>query len=149
MAFCPNCGKEVSPQATFCPNCGKPIQSTAAPAQAFCPHCGSPVDPAAEICPKCGVRIKQPPQAQVAGQPSEDVSVLYWLLPFFFGILGGIVAYIVLKDRNRKTATYILIFGLVWTLVGFVFAILLYAFVTGLIGGLTATSFTVTYTYAP
>lgn len=25
MAFCPNCGKEVSPAATFCPNCGHPL----------------------------------------------------------------------------------------------------------------------------
>jgi len=25
MAFCPNCGKEVSPQAVYCPNCGHPL----------------------------------------------------------------------------------------------------------------------------
>jgi len=25
MAFCPNCGKEVSPQAFSCPNCGHPL----------------------------------------------------------------------------------------------------------------------------
>lgn len=25
MAFCPNCGREVSPQAVTCPNCGQPL----------------------------------------------------------------------------------------------------------------------------
>lgn len=29
MAFCPNCGKEVSPQAVTCPNCGHPLQQQA------------------------------------------------------------------------------------------------------------------------
>jgi len=95
------------------------------------------------------VRIKLPPQAQVAIQPSEDVSILYWLLPFFFGIIGGIVAYFVLRDRNRKIANYMLIFGLVWTVVGIVLSVILFALFTGLIGGLTAISSTVTYTYAP
>ncbi len=114
MPFCPNCGKEVSPQAVSCPNCGHPLS-----------------------------------EAQAPIQPSEDVSALYWLLPFFFGLIGGIVAYVVVKDRNRKMATYMLIFSLVWTLVGVLFAIVLFAFVTGLIGGLTATSATFTYSYAP
>jgi len=26
MAFCPNCGKEVSPEAFACPNCGHPLR---------------------------------------------------------------------------------------------------------------------------
>ena len=28
MAFCPNCGKEVSAQAISCPNCGHPLSPT-------------------------------------------------------------------------------------------------------------------------
>ena len=28
MAFCPNCGKEVSPQAFSCPYCGHPLMQT-------------------------------------------------------------------------------------------------------------------------
>ncbi len=27
--FCPNCGKELSNQATACPNCGHPVRPTA------------------------------------------------------------------------------------------------------------------------
>ncbi len=45
------------------------------------------------------------------------VSGLYWLLPLFFALLGGIIAYLVVKDRDRKQANYMLIFGLVWTFV--------------------------------
>ncbi len=80
MAFCPNCGKEVSPQAFACPNCGHPL------------------------------RTMKPPLP-----PSERVSALWWLLPLFFVLIGGIVSYLLLRDRNRKTATYTLVFGLVWT----------------------------------
>jgi uncharacterized membrane protein YvbJ len=31
MAICPNCGKEVSPQAISCPNCGHPLQTQTVP----------------------------------------------------------------------------------------------------------------------
>ncbi|MGD0319772.1 MAG: zinc ribbon domain-containing protein [Nitrososphaerales archaeon] len=31
MGFCPNCGKDVSPQAASCPNCGHSLQAQSAP----------------------------------------------------------------------------------------------------------------------
>jgi uncharacterized membrane protein len=45
------------------------------------------------------------------------VSVLWWLLPFFFGILGGIVGYFAVKKRNQGTAKKLLIFGIVMTII--------------------------------
>ncbi|MGD1054830.1 MAG: zinc ribbon domain-containing protein [Nitrososphaerales archaeon] len=83
MAFCPNCGKEVSPEAFACPNCGHPLR-----------------------------------QFQPIPRPNEPVSGLWWLVPFFFAWIGGLIAYFVLKDRNRETAEHMLIFGIVWTFVG-------------------------------
>jgi hypothetical protein len=83
MAFCPYCGKEVSPEAYTCPNCGHPLKE--------------PVPPP---------------------EPKEHVSAAWWLLPFFLAWIGGIAGYFALKDRNRSTATNILIFGIVWTFVG-------------------------------
>ena len=46
--------------------------------------------------------------------PSERISGWWWLLPFFLTWIGGLIAYIVIKDRNPKTARKMLIFGLVW-----------------------------------
>jgi uncharacterized membrane protein len=48
---------------------------------------------------------------------SLRVSVLWWLLPLFFGILGGIVAYFAVKKRNPKTAKKLLLFGVVMTII--------------------------------
>ena len=105
MAFCPNCGKEVSPEAYACPNCGHPLR-----------------------------------QPQPTPEPREHVSAAWWLLPFFLGWIGGLVGYLVLKDRNRRTATNILIFGVVWTVVGIVAWVAVVGFIFGLYGTLSAAS---------
>lgn len=39
----------------------------------------------------------------------------WWLVPFLFGILGGIVAYVAVKDDDREMADNLLIFGILWT----------------------------------
>lgn len=64
----------------------------------------------------------------------EKISAAWWLLPFFLAWIGGLIAYFVLKDRNGKTATNMLIFGIVWTFVGFVLSIAIAAFIFGLFG---------------
>lgn len=39
----------------------------------------------------------------------------WYLVPFFFGILGGIVAYVGVKDDDPDMADNLLIFGILWT----------------------------------
>jgi hypothetical protein len=70
--------------------------------------------------------------------PKEPVSAAWWLLPFFFALIGGLVGYFLLKDRNRRTATNILIFGAVWTFVGIIFLVALIGFLFGLFGSFTS-----------
>ena len=72
----------------------------------FCPSCGAPVRVATPTTP-----------AAAPWQPVQGVSAAWYLVPLFFGIIGGIVAWAVTKDRDPKRATNLLIFGLVWTLV--------------------------------
>jgi len=44
-------------------------------------------------------------------------SILWYLVPFFFGILGGIVAYIGVKNENKEMADSLLVFGIIWTII--------------------------------
>lgn len=53
---CPECGKEISDQATSCPNCGTPIKKGETK---FCQHCGETIDKDCVICPKCGKQVKE------------------------------------------------------------------------------------------
>jgi uncharacterized Tic20 family protein len=89
-----------------------------------CSNCGAEIDPKAKICPKCGV--EQTPLI-------ENVSSAWYLVPFFFEIIGGLIAWFVNKDRNPKKARNFLIFGLIWTVVGIV---LVYLVILGLIASL-------------
>jgi len=70
----------------------------------FCSNCGAEIDIKAEICPKCGVKQPLVP---------EKVSNWWYVLAIFLGIVGGIIAWAVNKDRNPKKAIRFLIVGLV------------------------------------
>ena len=42
---------------------------------------------------------------------------LWYLVPFFFGIIGGIVGYVGVKDEDRGMADSLLVFGFFWTII--------------------------------
>lgn len=67
-------------------------------------------------------------------EPRQSVSALWYLLPFFLLLLGGVIAYLAVKNKNSKTAENLLIFGAVWTALGLIF----FAALTGYIFGLLA-----------
>jgi hypothetical protein len=48
---------------------------------------------------------------------TERVSNVWYLVPFFFGIIGGVVAWLDTKEHDSRKAGYFLVFGLVWTVV--------------------------------
>lgn len=48
----------------------------------------------------------------------ESPSLMWYLVPFFFGILGGIVGYVAVKDRDEDMAFGLLWFGIIWTVIG-------------------------------
>lgn len=62
MINCPECGKEISDQATTCPNCGKPIvkkqgfsyATTQQELKKVCKHCKTTIPKSSKICPNCG-----------------------------------------------------------------------------------------------
>lgn len=72
----------------------------------FCSNCGVEIDIKAKICPKCGAEQLLIP---------EKVSNWWYFLPIFLGIIGGLIAWAVNKDRNPKKAIIFLVLGLVMT----------------------------------
>lgn len=70
----------------------------------FCSNCGAEIDIKAKICPKCGVEQPIIP---------EKVSNWWYVVPILLGIIGGLVAWLVNKDRNPKKAKRFLILGIV------------------------------------
>jgi len=93
----------------------------------FCENCGTEIDVRAKICPSCGLEVR----------PSiEEVSSAWYLVPFFFGIIGGLIAWYVNKDRNPKKARNFLIFGLLWGIIEVVIFWLFWAAIfAAIIGG--------------
>lgn len=86
MPFCPNCGKELPQDAKYCPNCGTEVSTF----------------------------FDRPPPT-IEKREEDYVSNWWYLASFFFGLLGGIIAWVVNKDRDPKKARNMLIFGMVWT----------------------------------
>jgi len=123
--------------AKFCGSCGSVMEApkAAAPAAAVqqkCPSCGTVNSPDSSFCESCGSKLNIPqPAAQYASpapqpvtyqttqaqQPSGHVSGAWWLLPIFLTWVGGLVAFLVLKDTNKSTALKMLWTGIILTII--------------------------------
>src|SRR5205807_4624629 len=86
--FCKSCGRELADNAMLWPNCGPPVRGVATTAATATPW-----------------------------KPVQQDSAAWYLVPLFFGIIGGIIAWAVNKDKDPKRARNLLIFGLLWTFV--------------------------------
>jgi hypothetical protein len=152
-SFCANCGAPLAPGTRFCDSCGTPVAESPAayappppsyqpappppPAPSaggvYCPACGATNAPGARFCNTCGANMSAPAAQQAAPQyaapaPAQQagstrVSWAWWLMPLFLTWLGGVIAFAVVRKRNKGTATALLIVGIlmpiVWWLVFF------------------------------
>src|SRR6266568_8221021 len=96
----------------------------------FCQSCGRAIAETASVCPNCGSPVKGMAMSSVApSNAAQHVSGAWYLLPFFFGIIGGIIAWAVNKDKDPRRARNLLIFGIVWTVLWVVVTALIAFFV--------------------
>ena len=89
----------------------------------FCTSCGAAVRSGAAFCGKCGAEVEQGYQnpqprynnSQRNGPYGGKPSAAWWLLPIFLSWLGGIIAWLGVKDRDPHMAKNCLILGIVIT----------------------------------
>ena len=79
----------------------------------YCNKCGAENEVGSGFCKKCG--------ADLHGTSAEKPSNVWYLLPILFGILGGIIGYIVIKVKDEKMAKNILYVGLGTFVLGIIF----------------------------
>ncbi len=95
MAFCPNCGAQVT--GSFCPNCGTAM-GAAAPGAGAGPVPGAGPNPGAGPIPGTGyVPPSTQPGVQASGLTENTASALCYL----FGLVTGII-FLVLAPYNQN-----------------------------------------------
>ena len=55
----------------------------------------------------------------------KNPSKAWYLLPIFFGLLGGLVMYFIVRDDNKQMAKNGLILSVILTIVGIIFVVIL------------------------
>jgi hypothetical protein len=145
--FCPGCGLKTLHDALFCVHCGSSLELAAATPPTivptsqpgiFCTHCGAGNPQGSAFCNKCGTATQpgvQPAQAAPVQQPrvaqvqpaTKKNYFAYWLLPIFFALVGGLIAWAALRKENPSLANRLLLFSL------FITVLIFYAIVQNLI----------------
>jgi hypothetical protein len=49
--------------------------------------------------------------------PTAKPTALWYLVPFFFGLIGGITAYVGTNDKDEQMAYNLLLLGIIWTII--------------------------------
>jgi uncharacterized membrane protein YvbJ len=128
--ICDHCQTENIEGARACSNCGaaltlRPSLTSSAPSRSeaklkYCRKCGvtNPAD--SSFCEECGADLSATRKANaVAGNRVQttravgSTSGAWWLLPIFFTWMGGLIAWLVVKDRDPGKARSMLIVGIV------------------------------------
>ncbi|MGQ0791985.1 MAG: hypothetical protein ACT4NJ_07170 [Nitrosopumilaceae archaeon] len=87
----------------------------------FCPGCGEELPSLdADVCTHCGRLVKEHLRTAANEEKLQRKRSGWWyLLPIFMSIIGGVIAYFVLKEDDPKLAKNCLILGIIITGIGF------------------------------
>jgi len=84
----------------------------------MCPECGAIFFKDMDECPNCGLKVELQTHAPSNTKPTS----LWYLVAIFFGILGGLIGYVAVKDEDKGMAEALLALGVIMTIVA-VFAV--------------------------
>lgn len=106
LTTCPECGAQVSDQASSCPKCGVPLSRVIK-----CPECGNVVSDHDLTCPSCGFALKQinTTANRTYGDTLVELPTWYKILSY---ILVGLIATTSIISLMEGTANISLLFAI-------------------------------------
>ena len=127
--FCTSCGAALRSGATFCGKCGIEVeQGYSNPQPAYKnPRQESFEEYENDYVGRIGGNSNPQPRYNNSQRngPYVGVSAAWWLLPIFFSVIGGIIAWVCVKDTDPRMARNCLILGIVITVVPFLIVLLM------------------------
>jgi hypothetical protein len=88
---------------------------------AFCSGCGKELpSPDADVCTHCGRLVKEQVRSSYfeGSNLRKERSGWWYIVPILFSIIGGIIAYLIVKDDDPKLAKNCLIIGIILFVIG-------------------------------
>ena len=101
----------------------------------FCNNCGSKILEKTQFCTECGNSLDNLSQTNISTTPQSypqysrqggKPSAAWWLLPIFFSIIGGIIAWACIRDRDPRMAKNNLILGIVLTVLPIIVTLIIF-----------------------
>jgi hypothetical protein len=117
-------------EAPYCPYCRKQLRLTSTPPIKpnaeennywICPNCKAVNDIEDQACHNCRKPKSNSGRwetAQSYQESYERPSTIWYLVSFLFGLIGGIVAYVAIKEKDERMANTCIAIGLVTFLIG-------------------------------
>jgi len=125
LPSCPKCGANTEQIGAtgkgICPKCGI-VEFTPASTQIdlnqskFCQYCGKELTVNFDFCPNCGKPLTLEAKGSTLLRQTETASnpsVAWYFVPIFLTLLGSIIGYFALKDRDRRMARNVAVVGVV------------------------------------
>ena len=96
----------------------------------FCNNCGSKILENTQFCTECGNSLDPPPQTNSSTQSQYPIqggkpSAAWYLLPIFFSVIGGIISWACIRDRDPHMAKNNLILGILLTVIPIIIGVVL------------------------
>jgi len=101
----------------------------------FCNNCGSKILEKTQFCTECGNSLDNLSQTNISTTPQSypqysrqggKPSAAWWLLPIFFSIIGGIIAWACIRDRDPHMAKNNLILGIILTVLPIIVTLIIF-----------------------
>jgi hypothetical protein len=125
LPSCPKCGAHTEQLGAtgkgICPKCDI-VEFTPASTQIdlnqskFCQYCGKELTVNFDFCPNCGKPLTLEAKASTFLTPvatSHKPSNVWYLVPIVLTLLGSVIGYFALKDRDKRMARNLTIVGVI------------------------------------
>ncbi len=94
-------------KTTKCPNCGQEITEEWMSKKDYCSNCGAKL------------AVENEKLVVVAAEETKQKPTKLWYLaPILFSVIGGVIGYMAVADRDKKMAMLLLVIGVVLTIIG-------------------------------